>query len=111
MRLSLFLLGAFVGAPTRYVIDTYFRSYMKFPLGIVIVNVSGSFLLGLVIESGSDIAYGLMGFCGALTTWSAFALDLFEEAEEKDFRSFTLNLLTNYGLGVLAAALGIWVAS
>jgi len=84
---------------------------MKFPLGILIVNVSGSFLLGLVIESGSDIAYGLMGFCGALTTWSAFALDLFEEVDRKDFRSFTLNLLTNYGLGVLAAALGIWVAS
>ena len=84
---------------------------MKFPLGIVIVNVSGSFLLGLIIESGSDIAYGLMGFCGALTTWSAFALDLFEEVDKKDFRSFTLNLLTNYGLGVLAAALGIWVAS
>jgi CrcB protein len=84
---------------------------MKFPLGILIVNVSGSFLLGLVIESGSDIAYGLMGFCGALTTWSAFALDLFEEVDKKDFRSFTLNLLTNYGLGVLAAALGIWVAS
>ena len=84
---------------------------MKFPLGIVIVNVSGSFLLGLIIDSGSDIAYGLMGFCGALTTWSAFALDLFEEVEKKDFRSFILNLLTNYGLGVLAAALGIWVAS
>lgn len=84
---------------------------MKFPLGIVIVNVSGSFLLGLIIDSGSDIAYGLMGFCGALTTWSAFALDLFEEVDKKDFRSFTLNLLTNYGIGVLAAALGIWVAS
>ena len=84
---------------------------MKFPLGIVIVNVSGSFLLGLIIDSGSDIAYGLMGFCGALTTWSAFAQDLFEEVVKKDFRSFTLNLLTNYGLGVLAAALGIWVAS
>ena len=111
MRLSLFVLGAFVGAPTRYVIDTYFRSYMKFPLGILIVNVSGSFLLGLIIVSGSNIAYGLMGFCGALTTWSAFALDLFEEVDKKDFRSFTLNLLTNYGLGVLAAALGIWVAS
>ena len=111
MRLALFLFGAFIGAPTRYVIDTYFRSYMKFPLGIVIVNVAGSFLLGLMIDSGSDIAYGLMGFCGALTTWSAFALDLYDEIEKKDFRLFTLNLLSNYGLGVLAAALGICVAS
>ena len=111
MRLSLFLFGAFIGAPTRYVIDTYFRSYMKFPLGIAIVNVAGSFLLGLVINTDSDIAFALMGFCGALTTWSAFALDLYDEIEKKDFPLFALNLLSNYGLGVLAAALGIWVAS
>jgi fluoride ion exporter CrcB/FEX len=52
-----------------------------------------------------------MGFCGALTTWSAFALDLFEDVSEKNYRSFALNLLSNYGLGVLAAALGIWVAA
>ena len=111
MRLCLFLIGAFVGAPTRYVIDRYFRSFMKFPLGIVIVNVAGSFLLGLLMDSQSDISFALMGFCGALTTWSAFALDLFEEVEKKDYRAFTLNLLSNYGLGVLAAAIGIWVAS
>ena len=111
MRLALFLLGAFVGAPTRYVIDTYFRSFMKFPLGIVVVNVAGSFLLGLVINTDSDTAFALMGFCGALTTWSAFALDLYDEIEKKDFRIFALNLLSNYGLGVFAAALGIWVAS
>ena len=111
MRLSLFLLGAFVGAPTRYLIDRYFRAYTKFPLGILIVNVAGSFLLGLIIESQTDIAFALMGFCGALTTWSAFALDLFDELEKKDYRTFLWNLLTNYGFGVLAAVLGIWIAS
>jgi CrcB protein len=111
MRLSLFLLGAFIGAPTRYVIDRYFRSYMKFPLGILIVNTAGSFLLGLVIESETNLSFALMGFCGALTTWSAFALDLFDDVAEKNYRSFALNLLSNYGLGVLAAALGIWVAA
>lgn len=109
MRLTLFLFGAFIGAPTRYVIDRYFRSYMKFPLGILIVNVAGSFLLGLVLESETNIAFGLMGFCGALTTWSAFALDLFDEAEKKNYRTFVVNLLSNYGLGVLAALLGIWL--
>ena len=111
MRLTLFLFGAFIGAPTRYVIDRYFRSYMKFPLGILIVNVAGSFLLGLVLESETNIAFGLMGFCGALTTWSAFALDLFDEVEKKNYRAFAVNLLSNYGLGVLAAALGIYIAS
>lgn len=111
MKLGLFLVGAFIGAPTRYVIDQYFRSFMKFPLGILIVNTTGSFLLGLVIESNTDVSFALMGFCGALTTWSAFALDLFDEIEKKNYRSFALNLLSNYGIGVLAAALGIWVAA
>jgi len=57
VRLGLFLLGSFIGAPTRYLIDQYFRSYMKFPLGILIVNVSGAFLLGVVANSETDIAF------------------------------------------------------
>ncbi len=109
MRLTAFLIGAFIGAPTRYVIDQHFRSYMKFPTGILIVNVAGSFLLGLTIDSQTDLAYGLMGFCGALTTWSAFALDLFNESEEKDWKRFAGNLMSNYTLGVLAALIGLWI--
>ncbi len=109
MRLTAFLIGAFIGAPTRYVIDQHFRSYMKFPTGILIVNVAGSFLLGLTIDSQTDLAYGLMGFCGALTTWSAFALDLFDESEEKDWKRFAGNLMSNYTLGVLAALTALWI--
>ncbi len=109
MRLTAFLIGAFIGAPTRYVIDQHFRSYMKFPTGILIVNVAGSFLLGLAINSQTNLAYGLMGFCGALTTWSAFALDLFNELEEKDWKRFAGNLMSNYTLGVLAALIGLWI--
>ncbi len=109
MRLTAFLIGAFIGAPTRYVIDQYFRSYMKFPTGILIVNLAGSFLLGLTIESQTNLAYGLMGFCGALTTWSAFALDLFDESEEKDWKRFAGNLMSNYTLGVLAALTALWI--
>ena len=78
MRLAFFLLGSFIGAPTRYVIDRHFRSYMKFPLGILIVNAAGSFLLGLTLDAHTNTAFALMGFCGALTTWSALALDLLE---------------------------------
>ena len=39
MRLSYFLLGAFIGAPVRFVIVEYLKSYLKFPLGILLVNV------------------------------------------------------------------------
>lgn len=111
MKLAAFLIGAFIGAPTRYVIDQYFRSYMKFPLGILIANVSGSFLLGLLLESQTSLAFGLMGFCGALTTWSALALDLFDELDAKQFKLFAVNLFGNYFFGVVAALFGIWLIS
>lgn len=110
MRLGAFLIGAFIGAPTRYLIDQYFRAYMKFPLGILMANVSGSFLLGLLLDSETPLAFGLMGFCGALTTWSALSLDLFDELEKREFQIFAMNILTNYGLGVAVGVLGIWVA-
>ena len=111
MRLGFFLFGAFIGAPTRYLIDQYFRSYMKFPLGILIVNVLGAFLLGVVLNTESTIGFAIMGFCGALTTWSALSLDLFNELNSKNHKTFALNLLSNYGVGVAAAALGIWVGA
>lgn len=111
MRLGAFLIGAFIGAPTRYVIDQYLRNYMKFPAGILVVNVAGSFLLGLLIDSQTDLAFGLMGFCGALTTWSALALDLFNELDSKEWKRFAVNISSNYIFGVLAALTGIWLTS
>jgi fluoride ion exporter CrcB/FEX len=73
----------------------------------LIVNVAGSFLLGLVVKQETDLAFLLFGFCGALTTWSAFALDLFEERRE--VKLFAVNLFGNYLLGVFAALLGLWI--
>ena len=108
MRLTYFLLGAAIGAPVRYVIDNYFRTNFKFPAGILIVNTLGSFILGLVIDGETDLTFLLFGFCGALTTWSALASDLFEQ--RRQVRSFAVNLISNYTLGVLAALLGLWVA-
>jgi CrcB protein len=107
MRLIYFLIGAGVGAPTRYLIDKYFRSEYRFPIGILIVNVIGSFILGIISRADGEIPYLLIGFCGALTTWSAFALDLFESRTR--IKEFSLNLLGNYLLGVSAALLGVWL--
>ncbi len=108
MRLAFFLLGAGIGAPTRYVIDRFFRDSYKFPYGILIVNVLGSFLLGVVANEKSDLAFLLVGFCGALTTWSAFALDLF--AERRNIKMLAVNLFGNYFAGVLAALVGLWIS-
>ena len=68
-------LGAAVGAPLRFVCAHYLDG--PFPRGTLLVNVAGSVILGLCSAlslSGSAIALVGTGFCGALTTYSAFAV-------------------------------------
>jgi fluoride exporter len=67
--------GAAVGAPLRFVLAS--RLDGRWPLGTFVVNVSGSFLLGLlsaVALSSGELALLGVGFCGGFTTYSAFAV-------------------------------------
>lgn len=76
-HLLLVALGAALGAPTRYVVAHVLDGRLH--LGTVLVNVVGSFLLGLFSGlglSGSTMALLGTGFCGALTTYSAFAVQV-----------------------------------
>ena len=53
------ILGAAVGAPARFVIDQYIRKFTNKPYGIFIVNILGSFLLGMTFKS-SEKTYELL---------------------------------------------------
>lgn len=110
MRLTNFLIGAALGAVARYMIVLFFRTFTRFPSGVLIVNVLGSLLFGIVSTSKSDLAFAVMGFCGAFTTWSAFALDLNNDLKRGNSRSFLANLMLNYGFGIGAALCGLWIA-
>lgn len=94
-----------MGAPLRYYIDYIFRRKFSFPLGILLVNILGSFLLGY-ISKGSDALLALLGvgFAGAFTTWSAFAIDL--NREQLYPRKFLANIFATLILGILAAGVG-----
>jgi CrcB protein len=68
-------LGAAVGAPLRYVAGRLLDS--RLPRGTILVNWLGSFLLGWfsgLALGGHAMALLGTGFCGALTTYSAFAV-------------------------------------
>jgi CrcB protein len=68
-------LGAAVGAPLRYVAGHLLDE--RLPRGTILVNWAGSFLLGWFSGLGlAGDAYALLGtgFCGGLTTYSAFAV-------------------------------------
>ena len=102
------ILGAAIGAPARFAIDQYIRKFTSKPYGIFLVNVLGSFLLGLTFRS-SDHTHDLIaiGFAGAFTTWSTFMLDIYLAFELKRKREAAINLIVSLGFGLLAAWFGL----
>jgi len=102
MRLLFFILGAGIGAPLRYLIDKFFRTKYKFPVGILMVNTIGSFILGI-----TQLNYFVMGFCGAFTTWSAFMLDVDQNLQNR--KQVTLNIILTFTLSITAISLGLAV--
>lgn len=117
------IIGAMVGAPSRFLVDQYLRRVMKYPLGITVVNVLGSFVIGLtvVLPKGTatytrigsvDNMHALVaiGFAGAFTTWSTFILDLYLAFELKQYKSAATNLLLSLTLGLFAVWLGMHLA-
>jgi CrcB protein len=70
----LFLLAAGAGAVGRHLVGTIVCSWQA----LLIVNTAGSFLLGVLVSSDlsvDSITVLGVGFCGALTTFSSFALE------------------------------------
>ncbi len=115
MTLVLVLLGAALGAPARYLVNIAFkaRHTSGFPWGTFTVNVSGSFLLGLIAASaasGNYLAFLGTGFCGAFTTYSTFAHETHLLARHGSRFRATLNALGSVTAGLAAVYLGLLVA-
>ena len=108
MKTLYIILGAAVGAPARFAIDQYIRKFSEKPYGIFLVNVLGSFVIGLTFNK-SETVYDLfaVGFAGAFTTWSTFMLDIYLGYELKRYREITINLVMSLGFGLAAAYLGL----
>jgi CrcB protein len=106
------VLGAAIGAPARFAIDQYIRRFTSKPYGIFLVNVIGSFVIGLTFTK-SESTYDLLavGFAGAFTTWSTFMLDIYLGFELKRYKEITINLVMSLGFGLAAAYLGLQLAS
>ena len=112
MRMAYVILGAAIGAPTRFVIDQFLRKFSNAPWGTFTANVLGSFVIGLTWGATENTtALVAIGFAGAFTTWSTFMLDIYFAVELKKFKAAFFNLVGSITLGLLAAAIAINLVS
>lgn len=106
-------IGALAGAFLRYKIAESPILLGVLPINILIINVIGSFILGIFVAISMnfnlDPKYSILiaiGFCGSFTTMSSFALQSVSLIDSKHLVLFGLNLIGNAGLSILALILG-----
>jgi CrcB protein len=117
-QLIVIALGGASGAIVRFLVSTGIYQWLgrDFPYGTLVVNVVGSFLIGLLTEALilQRIAIGveyraaiLIGFIGAFTTFSTFSLETFYLLEQGSFSKALLNIAFSVGGCLLAVWLGL----
>ena len=108
--------GGFLGAISRYIISIYTSKQFlfKIPLGTLIVNVLGGFLIGLIMEltiknnfiSPQLKLFLTTGIMGGLTTFSTFSYETIVLIKEGNILLAILNILLNLILSLLGVVLG-----
>jgi CrcB protein len=110
-------LGAVLGANARYLLSSFAatRWGTAFPWGTLLINVTGSFLIGLflaVVAARYDNSLGarallVTGFLGAYTTFSTFSFETVALGQRAAYLSAFTYALGSVILGVAAAILGM----
>ena len=113
-------IGGVLGANARYLVSVWAarRIGADFPYGTLIVNLSGSLLLGFLATGiVSRVVYEpevqllvSVGFLGAYTTFSTFAFESVGLVRRRAYVLATANVLGSTVLGLLGAWIGAMVA-
>lgn len=113
-------IGAVVGAGARYFLSRYVaRVFLStFPYGTLLINVTGSLLLGffLILTSERmlvDPRWRLLvavGFCGSYTTFSSYAFETFAYIEQGQWLLMGLNIISSNVLCLAAVLAGAAIA-
>lgn len=120
MKILLIGAGGFFGAVSRYLVTqgalTVFGN--KIPYGTLIVNVLGSFIMGMVFVFAMEKTYIneqmrffiAVGFLGAFTTYSTFSLESISLLGKGTYGLAAVYILGNLLLSIAGALAGIIVA-
>ncbi|MDX2167105.1 MAG: fluoride efflux transporter CrcB [Deltaproteobacteria bacterium] len=117
VRIVLIGCGGFVGSVARYTVSGLLLPWSGggFPWGTLLVNVSGSLLIGVLMAAAVerqwlslDLRWALVaGFCGGFTTMSSFSFETWALLEQGQLGLAAGYVATSFVLCVLATALGI----
>lgn len=109
-------LGGFIGAISRYGVSELTSNlfHTNFPIGTLSANVTGCFLIGLLmyfVEVHSSLSpqlrsFVITGILGALTTFSTFGFDTLELYRDTGWPLASLNIGSNVILGLIAVVSG-----
>lgn len=106
-------IGGFAGAIARYGLGVYVGSRygMRFPYGTFVINMTGCFVLGLIMALLSRTTAGVfwrylipIGFIGAYTTFSTFEYETLRAVQDGQL----LTGLLNIGLSVILGFAAVW---
>ena len=117
---SLFLVffGGGVGSSIRYLITKYSnKNLISFPIGTSISNLVGCFIIGLliayydknVIPKKDIFLFVSIGFCGGLTTFSTFMLDVFYMIKNENIQYLLTYFSVNFFAGFFFIYLGFLI--
>ena len=108
--------GAAIGCSLRYVISSYIQRHISviFPYGTLVVNVVGTFILGIIMFYlnekeliGNEFRLFLtVGFCGGFTTFSTFSYETLTLFRDSEFGLAIYNVLLN----VVLCLVGIYLS-
>ena len=111
-------LGGSLGAGARFLlgnlINRRMQSVKSFPIGTWIINIAGSFLLGIIahLHLTNQINdwvwyFGGVGFCGAYTTFSTFSNEAIHLIQSKNVKLAVIYVITTIVVGIIAAIIGL----
>jgi CrcB protein len=104
-------LGAALGSIGRYLITVRLKKVSGWPLATLLINLSGSFVLGLLFGLNLSLdSYKVLGIgiIGGYTTFSTFNVELLALHHSQEYRLELAYALTSYLGGLLLVILGFW---